>query len=232
MTYEVVKVYPHDPNAFTQGLIYLDGFLYESTGLYGESSLRQVALETGAVLQQIALDQAFFGEGLTNWGETLIQLTWREGLGFIYNIDDLSPLGRFDVAGEGWGLTQDGERIIMSDGTSQLAFIDPENFQIIETITVTYGGEEITRINELEYIRGQIFANIWQTEDIIRIDPESGEVLGWIDLSGILPEEACTDAGNVLNGIAYDPAGDRLFVTGKRWQHLYEIQLIPIKEDN
>lgn len=232
MTYEVVEVYPHDPQAFTQGLVYLDGFLYESTGLYGESSLRKVELGTGEVLQQVALDRAYFGEGLTNWGETLIQLTWREGTGLIYDLADFSLLGTFDVAGEGWGLTQDGNCLIMSNGTSTLAFINPESFQITKTITVTYSGEDITRINELEYIHGQIFANIWQTDDIIRIDPETGDVVGWIDLSGILPDEAGTDTANVLNGIAYDPADDRLFVTGKRWRYLYEIRLIPIEENH
>jgi len=232
MTYEVVKVYPHDPDAFTQGLIYLDGFLYESTGLYGESSLRKVELETGEVIQQVALDQVYFGEGLTNWEDTLIQLTWREGTGLIYDLVDFSLLGKFDIAGEGWGLTQDGEHLILSNGTSTLAFINPENFHITETITVTYAGEDVTRINELEYIRGQIFANIWQTDDLVRIDPETGEVLGWIDLNGILPKEAHTDATDVLNGIAYDPVDDRLFVTGKRWQYLYEIRLVTITEDN
>lgn len=228
MTYQILNTYPHDPHAFTQGLIFLDGFLYESTGLYGESTLRKVALESGEVLQQTALEGDFFGEGLTNWEETLIQLTWREGVGFIYEIEDFSLQGRFDYLTEGWGLTQDGEHLIMSDGTSALHFLNPETFEITTTLTVTFQGEEIHNLNELEYIRGQVFANIWQTDDVVRIDPETGEVLGWIDLSGILPEEERHETTNVLNGIAYDPKGDRLFITGKRWSKLYEIRLIPI----
>ncbi len=232
MTYQVVNVYPHDPQAFTQGLIYLDNYLYESTGLYGESSLRQVVLETGEVLQQVDLSEAYFGEGLTNWSETLIQLTWREEQGFIYQIDDFSLLGGFDYSLEGWGLTQDGVSLIMSDGTATLFFLDPDTFQIVDTVMVIYAGEAVDAINELEYIRGQVFANIWRTDDIIRIDPETGEVLGWIDLSGLLPEEECTHTTNVLNGIAYDPDADRLFVTGKLWPSLYEIRLVPVGDED
>lgn len=233
MTYEVVAVYPHDSQAFTQGLIYRDGYLYESTGRYGESSLRKVALGSGEVLQQVKLDPDYFGEGLTDWGGRLIQLTWREGIGFVYNIEDFSLLGDFELSTEGWGLTQDGKQLIMSDGSSSLFFLDPETFEITGIVTVTDQGEEVNRLNELEYIRGQVFANIWQTDDIIRIDPDTGEVLGWIDLSGLLPEEERTETMDVLNGIAYDPIGDRLFVTGKYWPNLYEIRLIPIpNEDN
>ncbi len=231
MTYEVISLYPHDPQAFTQGLIYRDGFLYESTGRYGESSLRKVDLDSGQILQQFILDSEWFGEGLTDWDDRLIQLTWREGLGLIYNIEEFSLLGQFDIPTEGWGLTQDGDRLIMSDGTSSLYFLDPQTFVVTGSVTVNDQGEEIDRLNELEYIRGQVFANIWQTDDIIRIDPDTGEVLGWIDLIGVLPEEARTETTDVLNGIAYDPQGDRLFVTGKYWSYLYEIRLIPITNE-
>lgn len=230
MTYEVLNVYPHDPGAFTQGLIYLDGFLYESTGLYGESTLRKVDLETGEVIQKIDLMPEYFAEGMTHWGDTLVQLTWREGTGFVYELADFSILEQFAYPVEGWGLTQDGEHLIMSDGTSSLHFLNPETLLIEKSINVTYQGREIQRINELEFIRGEIFANIWQTESIIRIDPQSGEVKGWIDMNGILPPEQRKTNTDVLNGIAYDPRNDRLFVTGKFWPRLYEIRLIALEE--
>ena len=226
LTYEVVQAYPHDPQAFTQGLIYENGILYESTGLYGRSSLRQVDLETGEVLQQADLPEAYFAEGLTDWDDTLVQLTWREQVGFVYNQDDFTQIGTFDYPTEGWGLTQDGDRLIMSDGSSTLFFLDPETYAVTETVSVTDQGQEIVNINELEWVRGEIFANIWQTDDIIRIDPETGEVLGWIDLSGLLPEDERTAETDVLNGIAFDPESNRLFVTGKLWPKLYEIRLV------
>lgn len=228
MTYEVVNVFPHDPQAFTQGLIYHNGYLYESTGLYGESSLRKVDLETGEVLEQVDLPSNYFGEGLTLWGDTLLQLTWLEETGFIYDLEDFSLLGQFTYPTEGWGLTHDGGRLIMSDGSSQLYFLDPINFQNIGSIEVTYQGETIDRLNELAFINGEVFANIWQTDDIVRIDPETGVVTGWIDLRDILPDKLRTPTTDVLNGIAYDPEGDRLFVTGKNWPTLYEIRLVPM----
>jgi glutamine cyclotransferase len=230
MTYEVLNVYPHDPQAFTQGLIYQDGYLFESTGLYGESTLRKVALETGEVLKEIDLAPEYFAEGLTDWDGTLIQLTWREGTGFVYRLDDFSLLQRFIFSTEGWGLTQDGERLIMSDGTAALYFLNPETFLVEDSVTVTYQGELIQRVNELEYVRGEVYANIWQTEQIIRIDPASGQVLGWIDLSGILPPELRKEDTNVLNGIAYDPERDRLFITGKFWPSVFEVRLTPKPE--
>ena len=230
MTYEVVQVYPHDRGAFTQGLVYLDGDLYESTGLYGQSSLRRVALETGAVLDRIELSPEVFAEGLTYWQETLVQLTWREGTGFVYDRAEFALLGSFSYPTEGWGLTQDGDRLIMSDGTSSLIFLDPETFTPLGSVRVTYQGQEIQRINELEFVRGEVFANVWQTDQIIRIDPDTGQVLGWIDLTDLLPPEARQPDTDVLNGIAYDPGRDRLFVTGKRWPHLYEIRLVPAGE--
>lgn len=232
MTYEVVNTYPHDPQAFTQGLIYHDGYLYESTGLYGESTLRKVALETGEVLQQVDLPPNYFGEGLTLWEDQLLQLTWREGTGFIYNLKDFSQLGRFTYMTEGWGLTHDGTRLIMSDGSASLYFLDPGDFQVIGSVVVTYQGQAIQHLNELEYINGMVYANIWLTDDIVRIDPATGEVIGWIALSGILPDDLRTPTTDVLNGIAYDPAGDRLFVTGKNWPHLFEIRLVPVDSGN
>ena len=229
MTYEVIHVFPHDPLAFTQGLIYVDGFLYESTGLYGQSSLRKVALETGEVLQQVDLGSEYFAEGLTAWEDTLIQLTWRKGIGFVYQREDFSLIDNFTYETEGWGLTHDGERLIMSDGTSKLYFLDPQTYQVTGSFNVTDQGEDITRLNELEYIRGEVFANIWQTDDIARIDPTTGDVLGWIDLSGLLPEDERTTETDVLNGIAYDAEQDRLFVTGKLWPKLFEIRLVPVQ---
>jgi len=232
MTYEVLNIYPHDPEAFTQGLIYFDGFLYESTGLYGESTLRKVNLESGEVLERIDLAPEYFAEGLTFWNETLVQLTWREGTGFVYSLDDFSLLERFTYPTEGWGLTQDGERLILSDGTATLYFLDPVTFLAEDSVTVTYQGEPIQRINELEYIRGEVYANLWQTDEIIRIDPANGQVLGWIDLTGILPSEFRQDDTDVLNGIAYDLEGDRLFITGKFWPKLFEVRLISIPAGN
>jgi glutaminyl-peptide cyclotransferase len=229
MTYEVINAYPHDPDAFTQGLIYLDEFLYESTGLYGQSSLRKVELETGEVLQQVNIDDDFFAEGLTYWDDTLVQLTWQEYTGFVYKLDDFQFLREFTYTTEGWGLTQNGEQLIMSDGSSTLFFLDSETFEVQNKVTVTDQGQEIMAINELEWVRGEIFANIWQTDDIIRIDPATGVVLGWIDLSGLLPDEERPQQTDVLNGIAYDPNTDRLFVTGKLWPKLYEIKLVPVE---
>lgn len=231
MTYEVIQAYPHDPRSFTQGLVYEDGGFYESAGLYGQSSLRKVDLETGEVLQQVGLSESYFAEGLTDWEDKLIQLTWREHSGFVYDKESFSQVGAFEYATEGWGLTQDGERLIMSDGTATLTFLDPVTFEVLDTITVMDQGEAVVNLNELEWIWGQVFANIWQTDDVVRIDPETGEVLGWIDLSGLLPEEERGPDTNVLNGIAFDPDDNRLFVTGKLWPKLYEIRLVPVGED-
>ena len=227
MTYEILNEFPHDPQAFTQGLVYHDGFLYESTGLYNESSLRKVDLETGEVLEQLDLPDEYFAEGLAFYDNKLYQLTWREGTGFIYSLEDFALLDQFNYQTEGWGLAYDGKRLIMSDGTNNIYFLDPGSQQIVKTIEVTFMGEEIDHLNELEYIRGELFANIWQRDYIVRIDPETGDVLGILDLTGILPEELQTAETDVLNGIAYDPAADRLFITGKRWQRLYEIRLLP-----
>jgi len=227
MTYEVVETYPHDPGAFTQGLLIHEGTLYESTGLYGESSLRKVDLETGEVLARVDLPPNTFGEGLTLWEDRLVQLTWRENTAFIYDLKDFSLLGTFAYPTEGWGLTHDGARLIMSDGSHRLYFIDSGDYQILGNIEVTDQDVPVERLNELEFIFGEVFANVWLTDEIVRIDPETGEVLGWIDLAGILPEDLRTYTTDVLNGIAFDPDENRLFVTGKNWPLLFEIRLVP-----
>jgi glutaminyl-peptide cyclotransferase len=222
--FEVVRTYPHDPKAFTQGLQYLDGFLYEGTGQYGESSIRKVRPETGEVLQKRDVPAEHFGEGITIWKNDLIELTWQSHLAFVYDRATFEPRKRFSYSGEGWGLTQDGENIIMSDGTSQLRILEPETFVEKRRIEVTAGGVPLRNLNELEFVKGEIYANVWQTDTIACIAPASGRVTGFIDLTGLLTpaERAHTD---VLNGIAYDAEHDRLFVTGKWWPKLFEIRV-------
>jgi glutamine cyclotransferase len=223
--YQIVHVYPHDPRAFTQGLIYVDGHLYESTGLYGSSSIRMVDLNTGRVLQKYDLPAQYFGEGLTDWGSTLIQLTWRAHKAFVYDRFSFSLLRTFEYPGEGWGLTHDATQLIMSDGTSYLRFLDPKSFREIRRLHVTdETGHGIENLNELEYIHGEIYANIWQTDTIVRIAPDTGKVLGRIDLSGLIDKRELESSDAVLNGIAYDTTGNRLLVTGKLWPKLFEIK--------
>ncbi|HZB89719.1 MAG TPA: glutaminyl-peptide cyclotransferase [Terracidiphilus sp.] len=226
-TYRVVHVYPHDRQAFTQGLIYLDGHLYESTGLKGQSSLRAEDLDSGRILQFHDVPDTYFAEGLTNWGNTLVQLTWQAHIAFVYDRATFHLLRTFHYDGEGWGLTQDGKSLILSDGTANLRFFDPKTFRELRHITVKDHGMPITELNELEYIHGEIYANVWHTDRIARISPATGKVLGWIDLSGILPASERSSAEAVLNGIAYDAAHDRLFVTGKLWPSIFEIKVIP-----
>lgn len=222
--YEVVRAYPHDSEAFTQGLLYLDGHFYESTGLNGRSSVRKVRPETGAVIAQRAVDRRYFAEGLTAWGDWLIQLTWETGVGFVYDRQSLAPRRTFRYSGEGWGLAQDGRRLILSDGTADLRFLDPDSLQETGRVTVRDDKGPVVRLNELEVVEGAVYANVWLTERIAIIDPESGRVTGWIDLSGLGPSGA--SAGDaVLNGIAWDAAGRRLFVTGKLWPRVYEIRI-------
>ncbi len=223
--YEVVRVYPHDPEAFTQGLVYEGGFLYESTGLHGRSSLRKVELETGRVVKIHNLPPEFFGEGLTIWGDRLIQLTWRERTGFVYEKETFRLLRTFTYATEGWGLTHDGRWLIRSDGTATLYFLDPEAFREVKRLLVHDRGRPVWFLNELEYVRGEIYANVWQTECLVRLSPQTGRVLGWVDLSGLLGPEDHARPVDVLNGIAYDATRDRLFVTGKLWPKLFEIRL-------
>ncbi len=224
--YQIVNSYPHDPFAFTQGLFFVDGQLYESTGQYSRSSVRKVKLETGEVLQQRDLPNEYFGEGMVQWKDRLVQLTYTTEVGFIYDLATFTPRGQFKYEGQGWGLTQDGKRLIMSDGTPQLRFWDPETLKEIGRITVTAEGVPVQNLNELEWVKGEIFANIWQTDRIARIDPKSGKVVGWVDCSGLLRPADRTGHEDVLNGIAYEPRSDRLFVTGKLWPKLFEIKLV------
>lgn len=223
--YRVVHVYPHDPEAFTQGLVYLDGFLYEGTGLNGRSSIRKVRLENGEVLQIQKLDPQYFGEGIAIVGNSLFGLTWQAEIGFVYDRQTFQRTGTFSYRGEGWGLTQDGRRLIMSDGSSYLRFIDPATRKELSRIQVRDGGKPVERLNELEYVKGEVLANVWQTERLARISPKTGQVLGWVDLSGLLSAREAQSV-DVLNGIAYDAQHDRLFVTGKLWPKLFEIKIV------
>lgn len=226
-TYQVVHTFPHDSQAFTQGLVYVDGHLYESTGIAGQSSLRMEELETGRILRFHDVPSQYFAEGLTNWGNTLIQLTWESKTALVYDRDTFRLLRTFHYDGEGWGLTQDGKHLILSDGTATLRFLDPATFKQQRSIVIKDRGKPVMQLNELEFVRGEIFANIWHSDRIARISPASGKVIGWIDLSGLLPESQRSGPEAVLNGIAYDSANDRLFVTGKRWPRIFEIKLIP-----
>ena len=228
-TYQVVNDYPHDRSAFTQGLVFEDGALYEGTGLRGRSTLRRVELESGEVLQKIELDSQFFGEGVTIWEDTIVQLTWQSNVGFVYDKESFELLQEFDYPTEGWGITHNGEHLIMSDGTPTLYFLDPETLEEVDSIEVTDEGVPVTMLNELEYIQGEIYANVWQTDHIARISPDSGQVVGWIELEGLLSAEYRSQSVDVLNGIAYDAENDRLFVTGKLWPRLFEIELIPVE---
>jgi glutaminyl-peptide cyclotransferase len=224
LSYEVVNTFPHDPAAFTQGLIYRDGHLFESTGLKGQSSLRKVKLETGAVVERRVVDKRYFAEGLTDWGNRLLQLTWETSIGFIYDVSTFEPVGTFTYTGEGWGLTHDSSRLIMSDGTSALRFLDPSTQREIGRITVKDGDRPIERLNELEFIKGEVYANVWLTDRIAIISPATGRVTAWLDLVGLRRGPA-QPGNDVLNGIAYDAQRDRLFVTGKLWPTLYEIRV-------
>lgn len=228
-TFRVVKTYPHDATAYTQGLIYRDGFLFESTGLNGQSTLRKVKLETGEVVQQHRLDRAYFAEGLAEWNGQLVQLTWRSNIAFVYELVSFAPRRTLAYTGEGWGLTRDREGFILSDGTEQLRFLDPDTFREVRRVTVTDGGVPVRDLNELEYIRGEVYANVWHTDRIARISPQSGRVTGWIDLRGLMSTGYRLDSEAVLNGIAYDAASNRLFVTGKLWPRLFEIEVVPRK---
>lgn len=225
-TYEIKNTYPHDRAAFTQGLIFRDGYLWESTGQYGSSSLRQVELTTGRVLRSVPVAREFFAEGMTVFNGKVYQLTWQEKRAFVYDAKDFRRIGEFKYEGEGWGLTHDGESLVMSDGTSTLRFLDPETFAVRRAVRVADGARPVAQLNELEYVRGEIFANVWQEDRVARIDPKTGHVTGWINLRGILPARDAHGDEDVLNGIAYDEAGDRLFVTGKLWPKLFEIRLI------
>lgn len=236
-TYEIVNTYPHDPKAFTQGLVFRNGVLYESTGEYGDSSLRKVDLASGKILQKKDVAEDYFAEGMTVLNDKIYQITWRERTAFVYDLNDLKLLKEIRYQGDGWGLTHDASNLIMSDGTHIIRFVNPENFQTVRTVAVfRENGQPLLNLNELEYVKGEIWANIWHSEQsnilgkpnhIARIDPNTGKLLGWIDLSSISPEDVSRDSENTLNGIAYDEASDRLFVTGKNWRKLFEIKVKP-----
>lgn len=226
-SFRILRTYPHDRQAFTQGLQYENGYLYESTGQYGQSSIRKVELETGKVLQKLDIPPQYFGEGLVLWKERIIQLTWTSGVGFVYNKETFQQEDQFRYSTEGWGITEDGRSLIMSDGTNLLYFLNPETKKVEKWLEVKQGSTPIRNLNELEYIKGEIYANIWQEDRIARINPESGQIVGWINLQNLLPAEERSKA-DVLNGIAYDSVKNRLFVTGKWWPSLFEIQCVPL----
>lgn len=226
-TFKVIRDYPHDPAAFTQGLVYRDGFLYEGTGLNGRSSLRKVRLETGEVVQHVELPAEFFGEGIAIVKNNVIQLTWQSHIGFVYNLADFKRLRQFSYPGEGWGLTSRGNELFMSDGTAEIRVLDATTFKEKRRFTVRDGATPVDQLNELEFVEGGLFANIWQTDRIARISPQTGKVLGWIDLAGLLSPIYRRQDGAVLNGIAYDSVHKRLFVTGKLWPKIFEIELLP-----
>lgn len=220
--HEVVRAYPHDRDAFTQGLVFRDGALFESTGLNGKSSLRLVDLATGRVTRRVSVDRRYFAEGLAAWGPNLVQLTWETGIAFVYDRASFKLLRTFTYQGEGWGLTDDGRQLVMSDGSSTLRFLNPVTFAVTRRVTVTDGPRAIDHLNELEVVDGLIFANVWLTDQIAIIDPADGRVVGWLNLADLVPSGASGNA--VLNGIAYDSGAKRLFVTGKLWPTLYEIR--------
>ena len=222
-SYKILNTYPHDKNAFCQGLDFDGKTLFESTGKYGESTIRRVDLETGRPQKQLRLDQRLFGEGLTLYKDKVFQLTWKQGLGYVYNAETLKPLSTFRYRGEGWGLTHDGKNLIMSDGSDRLRFLDPKSFAVVKTVRVKDRNRYVRRLNELEFVNGQVLANVWQTNRIAMIAPKSGKVVGWIDLTGLHKNRSRDD---VLNGIAYEETSDRLFVTGKNWPQLFEIELV------
>ena len=223
--YRIVQSYPHDATSFTQGLFWQDGHLYEATGQYGHSRVARLDLETGKALAETKLPADQFGEGITRWGEQIIGVTWQNGIGHRWSIKDLKPLGTFKYDGEGWGVTMVGDSLVLSDGSSDLKFLDPATMAEQKRITVRFGGRPLAMINELETIEGQVWANIWMTDFIIRIDPATGNVVSLIDLAGLKADAGATGGDSVLNGIAWDAKKKRLFVTGKYWPKLYEIAL-------
>lgn len=223
---EVVHTYPHDPAAFTEGLFYLNGYLYESTGLEQHSTIRKVRLETGAVMQKLDIPAQYFGEGIVNWHGRLISLTWKSHVGFVFDLATFKLQRQFQYEGEGWALTRNDKQIIMSDGTADLRFLDPDTLKETGRVTVTIDGKALQNVNELEWVKGEIFANVWQTNWIVRIDPGTGHVVGAINCAGLLQRgDIVPGQTDVLNGIAYDAKNDRLFVTGKNWPKLFEIRL-------
>jgi len=225
--FAVVRVFPHDTTAYTQGLTYRDGFLYEGTGRNGQSSLRKVRLDTGEVIQHVDLGPEFFGEGITIIKDKVFQVTWKSGAGFVYDLNSFHLLRNFSYSGEGWGLATDGRELFLSDGTSEIRILNPETFQEKRRFRVHDGATPVDQLNELEFVGGQIFANVWHSNRIARISPQTGDVVGWIDLTGLLSPIYRLEPEAVLNGIAYDPNRKRLFVTGKLWPNIFEIRLSP-----
>lgn len=223
--YQVVNIWPHDPNAFTQGLLFLDGKMVESTGQEGRSSLRNVELQTGRILKKIDVPYPYFAEGITVFNNKIYQLTWQDQLGFIYDAQSFEKTGQFYYNGEGWGLTTDGRSLILSDGSNRIRFLDPDSFKVTKTIAVMDGKTPVDQLNELEFVNGEIYANIWHDDRIATINPENGRVTAWIDLAGLLQPGDVQDPEAVLNGIAYDQSSGRLFVTGKLWPRLFEIKI-------
>jgi glutaminyl-peptide cyclotransferase len=226
-TFKIIRDYPHDPAAFTQGLVYHGGFFYEGTGLNGRSSLRKVCLETGEVVQHVDLPGEYFGEGIAIVGNKVFQLTWQSHIGFVYNLSDFKLLRQFSYPGEGWGLTSSGNELFMSDGTAEIRVLDSTTLKEKRRFIVHDGATPVDQLNELEFVEGELFANVWQTDRIARISPQSGKVVGWLDLTGLLSSVYRRQDGAVLNGIAYDSIHKRLFVTGKLWPSIFEIQVIP-----
>ena len=225
--YKVVATFPHATSSYTEGFFYLNGHFYEGTGLKGHSQILVTDPATGRVLQHLDLAPQYFGEGIVNWGPNLYEWTWQAHVGFVYDRATLRPLATFHYTGEGWGMTRDATNLITDDGTAIIRFRDPKDFHVVRSITVTDQGTPVTELNELEYIKGEIYANVWHTNRIARISPRDGHVLAWIDLTGLLPDVMHLDSEAVLNGIAYDPQHDRLFVTGKEWPTIFQITLIP-----
>jgi glutamine cyclotransferase len=226
-SYKVVAKFPHSTESYTEGFLYFDGFFYEGTGLKGRSAVMAIQPETGKVLQRLELPEQYFGEGIVEWGPNIYQWTWQSHVCFVYDRFSLRPVKQFTYSGEGWGMTHSAKEIITSDGTATLRFRDPNNFQEIRHIEVKDGAARIDRLNELEYIKGEIYANVWHSDRIARISPRDGHVIGWIDLTGLLPADKRLDEESVLNGIAYDKRHDRLFVTGKQWPAVFEIKIVP-----
>ena len=226
-SFNVLAIHPHDGTSFTQGLVYHDGLLYEGTGLYGRSSLRIAELSTGDIIEQVNLPGDYFGEGMTIMGDRVYQVTWKENTGFVYSMDDLTEIRSFSYSGEGWGLTHDGSHLILSNGSSILSFLDPETFQVVRTVDVTYDDAPVPDLNELEYVDGLVYANVWQLDQIVLIEPDDGVAVGWIDLDGIEGHLDSNEGIDVLNGIAYNPETGRLLVTGKLWPNVFEIELVP-----
>ncbi|ADW67143.1 glutaminyl-peptide cyclotransferase [Granulicella tundricola] len=226
-SYKVVRTYPHSTASYTEGFFYLNGLFYEGTGLTGHSQLLVVKPETGKPVQQLDLPPELFGEGIVDWGPNLYEWTWKSHTCFVYDRATLHKIGQLSYDGEGWGMTRDEHNLITSDGSTRLSFRDPASFKVVRQIAVKDGAEAVSQLNELEYIHGEIYANVWHSDRIARISPQDGHVIAWIDLTGLLPADQRVDAESVLNGIAYDAQHDRLFVTGKQWPKIFEIKALP-----